>query len=111
MACVGVATLVLLIGAVIYGSYRLDKLSDTFSQEIKNMAGELAALEVQVSETNGVIASAVVLIRGFKAALDEAIASGNPAKLVELSNSLDSSERELSAAVAENPLPGEPPPV
>ena len=64
------------------------------------MAGELEALTVQVSETNTVIGSAVVLIQGLKAKLDAA--GTNPIALAALSDSLNTSEQSLAAAVAAN---------
>lgn len=69
------------------------------------MAGELDRLTTEVSETRGVIDSAIALIRGFKAALDAAIAAGNPAALTALSDSLDTKTNELAQAITDNPLP------
>jgi hypothetical protein len=66
------------------------------------MAGELDALRVQVSRNAEVDASAIVLLRGIKAALDAAIAAGDPAALTELSNSLGASTDALAQAVTEN---------
>jgi len=43
-----------------------------------------------------------VLIKGFKAALEEAIAAGDPAAITALSQELDASTNELAAAVTEN---------
>lgn len=69
------------------------------------MSAELDRLTNEVSETRGALQSAIVLIQGFKAALDAAIAAGNPAALEALSDSLDEGQAELAAAVAANPLP------
>jgi hypothetical protein len=76
-------------------------------RKVENMAGELDALRAQVARNTEVDASAIVLLRGIKAALDAAIAAGDPAALTELSNSLGASTDQLAAAVAENTLPPE----
>lgn len=62
----------------------------------------LTELQTEVSETKTVVQSAIVLIKGFKAALDEAIAAGDPAALTALSQELDTTTNELAAAVTEN---------
>lgn len=62
----------------------------------------LTELQAEVSETKTVVQSAIVLIKGFKAALDEAIAAGDPAALTALSTELDTSTNALAAAVSEN---------
>lgn len=74
------------------------------------MGQELDKLTTEVSETATVIDSAIVLIKGIKAKLDAAIASGDPAALTALSNSLDSKQTELATAISEN-TPAEPPAV
>ena len=88
---------------------RIDALQTQLNRRLKemetNMASELETLTAKVEEARGTMASAAVLIRGFKAALDAAIAAGNPQALLDLSASLDEKEDELAAAVAENPLP------
>lgn len=66
------------------------------------MAGELDALRAQVARNSDVDASAITLLRGLKTALDAAIASGDPAALTALSNSLGASTDALAAAVVEN---------
>jgi hypothetical protein len=77
----------------------LDKLNLVLQNQ-KQMGQELVKLTQEVTETKTVMASAKALIDGFKARLDEAI--GDKAKLVELSNELDTSSNELAAAVAAN---------
>jgi hypothetical protein len=69
-------------------------------KKIDKMGQELDTLTTEVSETATVIDSAVVLLKGLKAALDAA--GTDPAKLAALSASLDSKQNELAAAVAEN---------
>jgi hypothetical protein len=73
------------------------------------MAGELAGLQAQVAANTDVIESAITLIQGIKAALDAAIASGDPAALAALSATLSSEDEKLAAAVAANtPAPPTP---
>lgn len=71
------------------------------------MANELDDLTTEVEETKGIMNSAIVLIKGFAAAL--AAAGTDPVKLAALKTSLDTGSSELAAAIAENPLPGENP--
>lgn len=66
------------------------------------MAGELAALQAQVTQNTTVIESAITLIQGIKAALDAAIASNDPAALTALSAELGAEDQKLAAAVQAN---------
>ena len=67
------------------------------------MSVEMDNLTAEVAATRTVIDSAIVLIQGFQARLDAAIAAGgDPAMLQALSDDLHSSEAALSAAVAAN---------
>ena len=75
---------------------------DTIIQQGAIMAGELAKLTQEVSEARTVMASAKVLLIGLKAALDGAIASGDPAALTALSDSLDTGGNDLAAAILAN---------
>lgn len=61
---------------------------------------ELDDLTTEVSETVGVMQSALALINGFAARL--AAAGTDPAKLTALRESLDSNSQALAAAVAAN---------
>lgn len=71
--------------------------------ELKDkLMSALTDLQTEVAETKTVVQSAIVLIKGFKTALDEAIAAGDPAALTALSAELDASTNELAAAVSEN---------
>ena len=79
---------------------QLNRLLDSIDKMETKLANELAELATQVSETNTVIDSAVVLIRGLKASLDAA--GSDPLALKALRDSLDSSEQSLAAAVAAN---------
>lgn len=95
----------------------LDLQVATLRQGLIMANAALAALQQQVTETNGVIASAVTLISGLSAQLAlvqaELSAVGvTSAALDSLKESLDSSEQALAAAVAANAPadPVEPPP-
>jgi len=69
--------------------------------KLETIMADLTALTAQVAETNAVIDSAVVLIRGLR---DEIIAAGtDAAKLAELTAQLDAKEQELAAAVVATP--------
>jgi hypothetical protein len=76
----------------------------------------LDTLKSQVAANTTVIGSAVTLIQGLKAKLDEAIASGDPAALQALSDELATQDAALAQAVADNtpastpPLPSPPAP-
>ena len=78
------------------------KLLHQIIQKLTTMGQELDTLKTEVQETTTVIASAVTLIKGLKEKLDAAIASGDPAQLTALSQSLDTSQQELAAAIAAN---------
>lgn len=69
------------------------------------MAGELDALQAQVERNTAVDESAIILLNGLKARLDEAIASGDPSRVVALSAALGASTDTLAAAVAANTMP------
>jgi hypothetical protein len=79
-------------------------------QEFRTMSSNsLSALQAQVAANTTVITSAETLIQGIKAALDAAIASGNPAALDALSAQLGTDDSALAAAVAANtPTPPAP---
>lgn len=62
----------------------------------------LSDLQAQVAAEDTVIASAITLLNGLKAALDAAIASGDPAALAALSADITAQTTALSAAVATN---------
>lgn len=66
------------------------------------MAGELDALTAKVAENTSVDESAIILLKGLKAKLDAAIASGDPLKLQALSDALGASNAALAAAVVEH---------
>lgn len=74
-------------------------LEEAQGKENKIMA-TIAELEQQIRESIAVEQSAVLLIQGFKARLEEA--GVDPVKLDQLKADLDSSEQNLAAAVAAN---------
>jgi hypothetical protein len=69
---------------------------------VQNLANELAQLQADVAAEDTVVDSAVTLLTGIKAALDAAIASGNPAALTALSADIQAKTAVLSQAVATN---------
>lgn len=62
----------------------------------------LTNLQAQVHSNTTVLQSAITLIQGLKAALDAAIASGDPAALQALSDELGTSDQALSDAITAN---------
>lgn len=85
----------------------LNKLGDV-QREVQNMAGELNALEIEVARNTEVDNSAIALINGLAAKIQELIDSGaDPAKLQAFVDSMKSSSDALAAAVAAN-TPGQP---
>jgi hypothetical protein len=62
----------------------------------------ISDLQAKVELNGTVIGSAVVLLKGLKAALDAAIAAGDPAALQALSDQLGAETDSLAAAVVEN---------
>jgi predicted butyrate kinase (DUF1464 family) len=82
-----------------------DPMLDTILKEVRKMAGELDALEAKVTAASGVIDSAIELMQGLHAKLDEAIASGDMSRVAAVNDQLDAKTTALAAAVAANPLP------
>jgi hypothetical protein len=70
--------------------------------EVNKMSVELETLVSEVAEIKTVSESAITLLVGLKAKLDEAIASNDPQALIDLSNSLDASSKALAEAIAAN---------
>jgi hypothetical protein len=91
---------------------KLDQIIALLNQVIvkeDQMAGELDALQAAVAAENTVIDSAIALLQGLKAALDAAIAAGNPAALTALSAEIGAKTQALSDAVVQNtPTPPAP---
>ena len=78
-----------------------DVFHKLFSQGEKIM-GELQALKEKVAANTTVIGSAITLLQGLKAKLDEAIAAGDPAALQALSDELGNTDQALADAVVAN---------
>lgn len=70
--------------------------------KLNRMANELEDLKAAVARDTEVDQSAITLLNGLKAALDAAIASGDPAALQALSDQLGSNADSLAAAVTAN---------
>ena len=67
-----------------------------------NIMSALSDLQAKVAAEDTAIASAITLLNGLKAALDAAIASGDPAALAALSADIDAQTAALAAAVTAN---------
>lgn len=79
----------------------LGALTTILEKETTIMAA-LDDLKAAVAAEDTVVDSAVALLQGLKAALDAAIASGNPADLTALSADIGAKTKSLSDAVAAN---------
>jgi chromosome segregation ATPase len=81
---------------------------NTLTKRIETMSAELEALQTEVSEATTVMEGAKTLLQSLSA---EIIAlKDNPAKLVELAQSLDAKSNELAQAIVDNtPTPPAPP--
>jgi ABC-type xylose transport system substrate-binding protein len=79
-----------------------DRLMCRINQLENHMSKELDDLKAAVASEDTAIASAITLLNGLKAALDAAIASGNPADLVALSTDIGNQTAALAAAVTAN---------
>jgi hypothetical protein len=78
---------------------------DTIIQQGNAMANSLDALKAEVAANKSITASAVALLKGLKDALDAAIASGDPAQIQALADSLGQSDASLAAAIVANTPP------
>ncbi len=85
--------------------HKLDRILsvlETIIQKENTIMAALDDLKAAVAAEDTVIDSAVVLLQGLKAALDAAIASGNPAALTALSADIGAKTKALSDAVVAN---------
>jgi hypothetical protein len=80
----------------------------TILGKLNDMSKEMDALVAQVAANKTVTESAVTLLQGLKAQLDAAIASGDPAALQALSDSLSLQDTALADAITAN-TPAAPP--
>lgn len=72
------------------------------TQQVNQVMTVLTDLQAKVAANTAVTQSAVTLIQGLKAKLDDAIASGDPAQLQALSDQLGTDDQALADAVAAN---------
>ena len=79
---------------------QLNRILNAITKLETKLANEMEDLTTQVTQTNTVIDSAIVLIQGIKAQLDAA--GNNPVLLKALRDSLDTSEQALAAAIVAN---------
>lgn len=84
---------------------RANTQGQLIQQSLEAIMSALDDLRREVGESRDVTESAIVLIMGLKAQLDAAIASGDPAALVELSAQLDAQSTRLAEAVQANTTP------
>lgn len=77
-------------------------------EKLNEMGKELDDLTAQVADVETVEQSAIVLLDGLKQKLDDAIASGDPAQLTALSNTLGTGKQSLADAISRN-TPAAPP--
>jgi len=81
----------------------------TILRKLNDMTIQMDSLVAQVAANKTVTESAVTLLQGLKAQLDAAIASGDPAALQALSDSLAAQDTALADAVTANtPAPPTP---
>jgi hypothetical protein len=83
----------------------IDRLFWHIIQMELRIMSALTDLQTAVTNEDTVIASAVTLLQGLKAALDAAIASGDPAALTALSTDIGNQTAALSNAVANSTPP------
>ena len=96
---------------------RIERKLDNIIQQEAEQVADLTQIQNDVAANGDVVQSAVTLLQGLKAQLDEAIASNDPAALAELSAALEQQTQSLADAVTANtpaapapsPTPEEPP--
>ena len=77
-------------------------LLSTINNRLRIMNEQLEELAARVSEIETVGDSAITLLTGLKAALDEAIASGDMSAVQSLSDRLSAQTEELASAISAN---------
>jgi hypothetical protein len=83
---------------------RISKQLDRIEDKENIMSAELDALALEVTDTNTIMQSAIVLIQGLASRLAEI--ADDPAQILALAAELDAKSDELAAAVQANtPLP------
>lgn len=91
-----------MLGEVMDELHELKGMIRVVIRKENEMAGELDKLEADVAAEREVIGSAVALLNGLKAKLDEAIASGDMSRVVAVNAEIESQTQALAAAVAAN---------
>jgi hypothetical protein len=86
----------------------LERIAIWILRKEYQMAGELDALEAQVTENTNLEASAIVLIEGLAAQI--AAAANDPAKIIALTATLKDSAAKLATAITANTSPPAAPP-
>lgn len=81
----------------------------TLAYKVHAMAVTLDDVKAAVTAESTVIQSAVTLLTELKAKLDEAIASGNMAKVKEIADAVGKNTQDLATAVQANTPPPSPP--
>lgn len=84
---------------------QLDRIERKLNGLLKQEEAEMSALDdlrKQVQKNSDLEESAVTLIQGIAQQLKDAIAAGDPAALTTLAAQLDTSARDLAAAIAAN---------
>jgi hypothetical protein len=82
---------------------RVQRIERTLANLEKRIMATLADLKSAVERDTTVTQSAITLLQGLSAKLQEAIQSGDPAKLQELKDGIDANTDALAAAVAAVP--------
>ncbi len=83
---------------------RIERSIDVLHQKVNEVMNEsLVRLQDEVSETRGVVDSAITLLNGLSAQIRQLRLE--PAKLDELADSLDAQQAALAAAIAANTVP------
>lgn len=80
----------------------LNEINQRLTQMEKRIMTALDNLRDQVARNKSVTDSAIVLLQGLKQKLDDAIASGDPAAVQAVSDSLGTETDSLAAAVTAN---------
>ena len=83
-------------------NHNAPNLMQAVIQQGEKIMSALSNLTAQVSAARTVNESAITLLNGLKQKLDEAIASGDPAQIQTLADSLGTDTSALSAAVTAN---------
>ena len=81
---------------------RIERKIDNIIQQEAEQVADLTQIQNDVAANGDVVQSAVTLLQGLKAQLDEAIASNDPAALAELSAALEQQTQSLADAVTAN---------